>query len=687
MFATALLIAALSLTDVARMSRDEAAFGREVVATGVVTVATEWRTNSGVAADPENPNGRGVYFLGETQMLTSSRLEGSDSLKQGDIVEIRGRTACLSFAPGIKADVIRKIGEASLPPPPRTRLADLGWGAMDNTRVTLRGVLVKSVVAPHRAGETESGTALLLNTPDGRFVARVPGGPEPWTHAVDAELEISGCAMSLFNLRAEFLGVRLEAGDASDIKVAKNAPPSLFDIPETKLSEILSYSPTPYNGHAKKVRGTVTFVASDEVFFMQDEQRGIKVECSGKHEAKVGDAVEVAGFPVSIGGFGELHCAVCRTVGRKRPPEPVDVKMAHYSLWPVGRVDGGLRDFGWCRVRFIARVISATPARGGFDLLLSDDDRTCTAFLHGELPDAFADAKEMMPLASITAVAEISLAESTPLARLPEVSAVRFDICGPEDIKFVSDPEWQSRRRKSLLSDLLTILSFAALALAAAVVSRLVVSNRRRGKLEAIAAERKRMASDLHDSIEQNLTAARMLMRTSLRLSPETPQCVSEAVESAAEILDRAKAEIRETIFNLRSDDNFDKDAKTVFTEFAKRLSAHGLFRVRNMLRGIPQRIPAQLLTTILHLVEEAHTNAVKHGGARNFILVADPVPGGFTVRLLNDGEPFDAASAPGPESGHYGLVGMRERAKRAGVRIFWETRKRWNVFRIEVKT
>ena len=162
---------------------------------------------------------------------------------------------------------------------------------------------------------------------------------------------------------------------------------------------------------------------------------------------------------------------------------------------------------------------------------------------------------------------------------------------------------------------------------------------------------------------------------------------MSEAVESAAEILDRAKAEIRETIFNLRSDDNFDKDAKTVFTEFAKRLSAHGLFRVRNMLRGIPQRIPAQLLTTILHLVEEAHTNAVKHGGARNFILVADPVPGGFTVRLLNDGEPFDAASAPGPESGHYGLVGMRERAKRAGVRIFWETRKRWNVFRIEVKT
>ena len=493
--------------------------------------------------------------------------------------------------------------------------------------------------------------------------------------------------MSLFNLRAEFLGVRLEAGDASDIKVAKNAPPSLFDIPETKLSEILSYSPTPYNGHAKKVRGTVTFVASDEVFFMQDEQRGIKVECSGKHEAKVGDAVEVAGFPVSIGGFGELHGAVCRTVGRKRLPDPVDVKMAHYSLWPVGRVDGGLRDFGWCRVRFIARVISATPARGGFDLLLSDDDRTCTAFLHGELPDAFADAKEMMPLASITAVAEISLADSTPLARMPEVSGVHFDISGPEDIAFVSDPEWLSRRRKSLLSDLLTILSFAALALAAAVVSRLVVSNRRRGRLEAVAAERKRMASDLHDSIEQNLTAARMLMRTSLRLSPETPQCVSEAVESAAEILDRAKAEIRETIFNLRSDDNFDKDAKTVFTEFAKRLSAHGLFRVRNMLRGIPQRIPAQLLTTILHLVEEAHTNAVKHGGARNFILVADPVPGGFTVRLLNDGEPFDAASAPGPESGHYGLVGMRERAKRAGVRIFWETRKRWNVFRIEVKT
>ena len=73
MFATALLMAALSLTDVARMSRDEAEFGREVVATGVVTVASEWRANSGVAADPENPNGRGVYLLGEPQMLTRSK--------------------------------------------------------------------------------------------------------------------------------------------------------------------------------------------------------------------------------------------------------------------------------------------------------------------------------------------------------------------------------------------------------------------------------------------------------------------------------------------------------------------------------------------------------------------------------------------------------------------------------------
>jgi signal transduction histidine kinase len=52
---------------------------------------------------------------------------------------------------------------------------------------------------------------------------------------------------------------------------------------------------------------------------------------------------------------------------------------------------------------------------------------------------------------------------------------------------------------------------------------------------------------------------------------------------------------------------------------------------------------------------------------------------------VLNDGEPFDAASALGPEAGHFGLAGMRERAKRNGMRISWGCEGRWTSVEVEV--
>ena len=87
--------------------------------------------------------------------------------------------------------------------------------------------------------------------------------------------------------------------------------------------------------------------------------------------------------------------------------------------------------------------------------------------------------------------------------------------------------------------------------------------------------------------------------------------------------------------------------------------------------------------------MQEATTNALKHGRATNIVLVSDPSTGdgkrGFVLRVLNDGEPFDAAAALGPEAGHFGLAGMRERAKRNGMRISWGVEGRWTSVEVEV--
>ena len=49
-----------------------------------------------------------------------------------------------------------------------------------------------------------------------------------------------------------------------------------------------------------------------------------------------------------------------------------------------------------------------------------------------------------------------------------------------------------------------------------------------------------------------------------------------------------------------------------------------------------------------------------------------------FVLRILNDGEPFDAEKALGPETGHFGLFGMYERARRSGLGLAFVKHGKW---------
>ena len=78
-------------------------------------------------------------------------------------------------------------------------------------------------------------------------------------------------------------------------------------------------------------------------------------------------------------------------------------------------------------------------------------------------------------------------------------------------------------------------------------------------------------------------------------------------------------------------------------------------------------------------ILREATTNAVKHGKAQQIVFTGDPLrPKGFVLRVLNDGAPFEVSRALGPETGHYGLSGMRERALRNRLAISWGRSDKW---------
>ena len=200
--------------------------------------------------------------------------------------------------------------------------------------------------------------------------------------------------------------------------------------------------------------------------------------------------------------------------------------------------------------------------------------------------------------------------------------------------------------------------------------------------MEVVAAERRRMAADLHDTIEQHLAGANLIAAGVQSLDGVTPEVV-EAMKALAGLLANAKAEVRSSVMNLRNAGDASVPLSDTIGSMVTSLKKTGV-RARKCLRGLPDTLPEVVAHDLVQIIREATTNAVKHGKAGRVVFTSDPLPdGGFELKVLNDGAPFEIDSALGPETGHYGLSGMRERALRSRLGIEWGRDGRWTFVRI----
>ena len=203
----------------------------------------------------------------------------------------------------------------------------------------------------------------------------------------------------------------------------------------------------------------------------------------------------------------------------------------------------------------------------------------------------------------------------------------------------------------------------------------------------AVAVDRQRMAADLHDTSEQHLAGVKILLTCALKPAG-VPEETKKVLEKAAAMLIHAKGEVRSTIMNLRSAGLEGKGFEEQVKEMAAPLR-HGGIAVKILLRGLPDKMDSARHGDLLLIAREAVTNAIKHGKAKTVVIVSDPLEGGagFVLKVLNDGAPFDVNAALGPETGHFGLAGMRERALRSGFTLDFGKDGDWTAVRVEVPT
>ena len=403
-------------------------------------------------------------------------------------------------------------------------------------------------------------------------------------------------------------------------------------------------------GRAAEVSGTVTF-ASGGIFFLQRDDDGLKVFAKGAMP-KAGDVVTVEGSPSLEGGRVVFVSSKWKRTGSQPLPTPRPATIDDIEC-------AGGKSVNWLRVSLKGRVIGATET--GFAISV---DGVPVNVMTDDAPDFLSDADLTHPVVTVSGVVELLIDQSALVGRGNYVIGVKVNVGSKEDMSLVPDLLYLARCRSRLVT-VAVAATAATLAVALLVVAIVVVRQRRRlFRSRTIIAERRRMADDLHDTIEQHLVGAGMLLKLN-------------RTQEAQEALVRAKREVRDVVWGLKNDDMMRLSPAEMLRHLAREETAKGIYRVEARVDGLPPKLDAASMRDLSLIVRESIGNAVKHGGAKKIAISSDAIQGGgWLLRIANDGTPFDPESAPGAKEGHFGLEGMRQRARRLGATVSFARRK-----------
>ncbi|MFE6038238.1 sensor histidine kinase [Streptomyces sp. NPDC056452] len=193
----------------------------------------------------------------------------------------------------------------------------------------------------------------------------------------------------------------------------------------------------------------------------------------------------------------------------------------------------------------------------------------------------------------------------------------------------------------------------------------------------AVEEERARLAREMHDSVAKTLhglaLAAEGLASTADRMDPLTVKHQAELVARSAR---RAAAESRELLSDLRRESGLDGgvdvldelDART--RDFARRHGVKAAFH--RLSEGPVPLIPHAVARHALTIATEAMENAQRHARPSYVDVSAGLVRDVVRISVYDDGEglPPGTSLADLRKAGHFGLVGMVERAASIGARI-----------------
>ena len=188
-----------------------------------------------------------------------------------------------------------------------------------------------------------------------------------------------------------------------------------------------------------------------------------------------------------------------------------------------------------------------------------------------------------------------------------------------------------------------------------------------------VSRERNRLARELHDTLAHSLTAISVSLETAKAYfdidAGKTRDLIDKSLESTRVGVD----ETRRALKALRSSSLEDMGLALAIQRAAESAAARFKLNLTLDLKNPMPSLSPDVEQTIYRIAQEGIENIVNHSRAKNFSLRLES-NGHTTLTIQDDGIGFDMRSDA--SSGHFGLVGMRERAELGGGKLRIESEK-----------
>jgi signal transduction histidine kinase len=616
-----------SVEEVRRLSRDEADRGSPVKIRGVLTcIRPDY--HSIVIQD----TARGIYAQGV--------VSGTLQPELGQYWEIEATTRSGAFAPVLQIQHANCLGLAQLPEPIHPTWDQLMNGSLDTQYIELQGIITES-----------DENKITLLTRGGKINVGLPDMQPDERKGYDSALvRLRGCLFASWDPQTH----QVKAGEmevySAAISAEEPVPVNPFAAPLKTITELRLFDSQANVFQRAKVSGQIVY-GREGNYYLMNGANGMRFFCKNG-EVSAGDLVEVAGLPEWGALSPALREAAVRKTGHATLP----------TATLLGQEEVADLSHDSTLVELEAMLVNSRKEQNELVLELQSGLRTFLARVK-----ALNEAKPFQNGSRLQLKGVYSVRGGNPSPGL-SVSSFEILLNSAADITLLARPPWWTMKR------VLGLLEAMAIVLLAGSLWVFTLKRRVRAQTNTICQqierhatmeERARIAREFHDTLEQALAGIGLQLNGLADVLRNAPAEALKILGVARSMVRHSQEEAKRSVRNLRTFALDQSNLSTALSQLAIQTRNGWTGNIEVGVSGPALRLPARVETHLLRISQESINNAIKHGSPKNVKVNLAYAADSLQLSVEDDGCGFDAEHANGTPAGHFGLLGMRERAEK----------------------